>query len=80
MTLPIVIVKRLFAGIAVVQAGAMVLPLKAIDLLRLAAVRAERTIGPAELFEVLAGFIFVVEDRVCQVDFGHGFTSLLRRI
>ena len=43
----------------------------AVDLFRLATVRAERAIRPAQRLEMFAGFIFVVENRVRQVDSGH---------
>jgi hypothetical protein len=66
------------ARIAVKQTGAMTLAVQAVDLRSLTAVRAERAIDPVQLFEVLAGFIFIVENGVCQVDIGHGITSFLR--
>lgn len=64
--------KSLIAGIAVMQSGAMALAAEAIDLVNLAAMRAIGTVWPAELFEVLAGFIFVVENWAGEIDFGHG--------
>jgi hypothetical protein len=60
------------------EAGAMAFAVQAINFLGLSAVRAERPMRPAELFKMLAGLVFVVENGVRQIDFGHGVTSLLR--
>ena len=56
--------ESLLTRIAVQQARAMALAIQAINLFGLAAMRTERPIGPAQLFEVFAGFIFVLENRV----------------
>jgi hypothetical protein len=66
----------LAAAVALVHARAMPLALKLRDLLRLAAMLADRAMRPALSFQMLAGYVLVSEDRGSDVE-GHGALSLL---
>lgn len=57
----------LLTGAALVEAGAGALPFKLRSLANGAAVRANRTIGPAQFLEMGAGRIFVRESLVSKV-------------
>jgi hypothetical protein len=60
--------ERATAGIALMQAGTVRHALQASDVLDGAAMRARRTIRPSDRFHVFAGGIFIMEDRIGEVD------------
>jgi hypothetical protein len=69
--------RELLAAVAAVERpSSIALAFKALHVGR-AAVRAPRTIGPAQLFQMLAGVVFVVKDRIGQV--GHRIALDFRR-
>ena len=58
------------------QTGAMRLALEFADVLDVAAMRADRTVGPHDAFEVLAGLVFVGKNWVGDIDV-HGSAPVL---
>ena len=68
--------ERLAAGVALAQAGPGRLALEPPDFggIDIAAMRANRTIGPAKAFQMLPRLVVIVEDRVRQIS--HGYVSL----
>ena len=63
----------LAAGIAVMPAGTHGLALEGRHSFELAAIGAEHAIGPALLFEVVAGCVFVVKDRIGEIAHDYAF-------